>query len=180
MISLSSSALFTVLALGAAACTTAGAAADPSSTDPAPSASDEAPQLATLPSAGAAPSVVATPATVTGTLNCNLEYERFSPSFATSPILSFSKLMTTVAASGASVTNATYQLYAAVNSAPATNLAFQVGVNLISTGQGIVYLVLPSPTLGGAYLFENGAHITAVTVGGVAYDYLRVYCSLTP
>ena len=122
--------------------------------------------------------VVVKPA-VTGTLHCNLEYERFSP-FATSPIVSFSQPMSVVASTGVFVNGGGYQLYAVTNPTPPTNLSFQVGATSLTTGADLDYLVLPAPALGGAYLFEQGTRITPVTVGGTSFDHLRKYCSLTP
>lgn len=117
---------------------------------------------------------------VTGTLNCNLEYEAFSPAFVTRPLVSFSQPMSVVATQGVAVSNGTYQLYAQVNPTPATNLSFNIGVYRMSTGKDIGYLVLPPQAPIAGYLFEQGIRITTVTVGGVAYDHLRVYCSMTP
>lgn len=162
----------------AAACT--GVDADTSTGDPV--ASTESPMQAPQaigPLAEAAPRTVQ-PAALTGTLNCNLEYERFSPTFLTLPQVSFSQPMSVVATSGVSASNATFLLYAQINPSPPTNLSFEVGTIRNSTGKSLSYLVLPPPSAGGAFLFENGAQITTVTINGIAYDHIRTYCSLTP
>jgi hypothetical protein len=39
---------------------------------------------------------------------------------------------------------------------------------------------MPPPRDGGAYLFESGTQIPTVTIAGVDYDRIRMYCSLTP
>jgi hypothetical protein len=169
------------LVLGTVACTGAEAA-DPG----APGASDEAsPEAAQAPGLQAVLARKATlspeaAASVTGTLSCNLEYERFTPTFSTLPQVSFTQPMSVIASNGFSTSNATFQLYATVNPTPPYNLSFEVGTIRVSTGKSLSYLVIPPPTAGGAFLFENGAQITTVTINGIAYDHIRTYCSLTP
>ena len=132
------------------------------------------------PRAALSPEALQAAATLTGTLSCNLEYERFTPTFSTLPQVSFSQPMSVVGTTGVVASNATFELYAQVNPSPPTNLSFEVGTIRISTGKTLSYLVLPPQSAGGPYLFENGAQITTVTIGGIAYDHIRTYCSLTP
>jgi hypothetical protein len=184
---LTSSLWTAALVLGAAAC------AAPDATDPgapgAPGASDEPAteaaqgfgrQAALVPHAVLSPEARLAAASLTGTLSCNLEYERFTPTFLTLPQGSFSQPMSVVASTGVSTSNGTLLLYAGVNPTPPFNLSFEVGVIRVSTGKTLSYVVLPPPTAGGAFLFENGAQITTVTIGGILYDHIRTYCSLTP
>ena len=115
-------------------------------------------------------------------LNCQLEYESFSP-FATVPIGSFDQTIGKVVSEGVTASDGTYQLGVSINPAPAYNLSFNVQLSTVATGEIESYVVLPSPHVGGAYLFELGAHIPAVTLpvdgGGMqAFDYLRAYCSI--
>jgi len=179
---LPSSLLTAALVLGAAACAGADAdVADPGATEaPAQTAQALGPPAERPPHAARSPEALKAAASLTGTLNCNLEYERFSPTFSTLPQVSFSQPMSTVGTTGVSASNATFQLYAAVNPTPPYNLSFEVGVIRISTGKSLSYVVLPPPSTGGAFLFETGAQITTVTIGGIAYDHIRTYCSLTP
>lgn len=172
-----------MLVLGAAACAAPDAdSADPgASTEPPTEAAQALGQQATLsPHAVRSPEARLAAASLTGTLSCNLEYERFTPTFLTLPQVSFSQPMSVVAAQGFSTSNATLQLYAVVNPTPPFNLSFEVGTIRVSTGKTLSYLVIPPPSAGGAFLFENGAQITTVTIGGIAYDHIRTYCSLTP
>jgi hypothetical protein len=136
-----------------------------------------APQAAHLPHATVSPEVAAS---LEGTLSCNLEYARFSPTFLTLPQTSFSLPLSVVASQGAQSNTKTLLLYAQINPSPPANLAFEVGTIRISTGKSLSYVVLPTPTLGGQYVFESGAQITTVTIGGIAYDHIRTFCTLTP
>jgi hypothetical protein len=110
-------------------------------------------------------------------LNCQLEYESFTP-FATQPIDSFDKTIGQIVSGGVTATDGTYQLGISINPAPAYNLSFNVQLSTVATGEIESYVVLPSPHVGGAYLFELGTHIPAVTAGGGTFDYLRAYCSI--
>lgn len=169
------------LVLGAAACASPDAADPGASAEPATEAAQApGPQATLSPHAAMSPEARLAAASLTGTLSCNLEYERFSPVFSTLPQVSFSQPMSVVASQGFSTSNATFQLYAVVNPTPPFNLSFEVGTIRVSTGKTLSYLVIPPPSAGGAFLFENGAQITTVTIGGIAYDHIRTYCSLTP
>jgi hypothetical protein len=181
--SITSPLLTAALVLGAAACASPDAdAADPgASAEPTTEAAQAVgPQATLTPHAVQSPAARLAAASLTGTLNCNVEYERFTPTFLTLPQVSFSQPLSVVASQGVSTSNPTLQLYAVVNPTPPFNLSFEVGVIRVSTGKTLSYLVLPPPSVGGAFLFENGAQITTVTIGGIAYDHLRTYCSLTP
>jgi hypothetical protein len=112
------------------------------------------------------------------TLSCNLEYENLSP-FQVAPAASFQVPYSQVQSVGATASDGRYRIYASVNPTPTTNLAFTVGVMNTQTGKDTVYLVLPSPQAAGAFLFETGARISALTKAGVTYDHVRAYCSYT-
>lgn len=114
-----------------------------------------------------------------GTLSCHLEYLRATP-YAALPITSFQQPMAAVSTQGASASDGTYQLFAWVNPAPSTNLAFELGVNRVSTGNTVMYTVSPMPAITDGFLFETGARIAPIAIGGTTYDHLRAYCSLTP
>lgn len=173
--------LTAALVLGAAACASPDTdAADPSASAEPATETTLGQQAMLTPHAARSPEARLAAASITGTLSCNLEYERFTPTFSTLPQVSFSQPLSVVSTQGFSASNATFQLYATVNPTPPFNLSFEVGVNRISTGKTLLYLVIPPPTAGGAFLFENGAQITTVTIGGIAYDHIRSYCSLTP
>lgn len=176
---ITASLLTAAVALGAAACAAPDDAADPGATT-APDPEALAPQVARNIHPTLSPEALQAAAALTGTLNCNLEYERFTPTFMVLPQVSFSQPMSTVGTTGVTASNATFQLYGTVNPTPPVNLSFEVGVNRVSTGKTLSYVVLPPPSIGGAFLFEVGAQITTVTIGGIAYDHIRTYCSLTP
>ena len=169
------SVLTCLFALGASACGTESAP----TADPTPTDELAAPQMARLPRSPLPPDVARAAAAVTGTLNCHLEYERFSP-FAALPVTSFSTPMSTLASQAVTSSDGSLLLYAVVNPNPPANLSFEVGVDRVSSGLNLSYTVLPTPALGGAWLFETGTQITPVTINSVTYNYVRAYCSLTP
>ena len=115
-------------------------------------------------------------------LNCQLEYESFAP-FATQTIASVDKAIGKIVAGDTLATDGTYALSVAINPHPAYNLAFSVQLSAVASGETVSYAVLPAPHVGGAYLFELGGHIPAVTLpvdGGATqpFDFLRTYCSI--
>jgi len=132
---------------------------------------------ARLPSAPLSPEAAREAAALTGTLQCNLEYVRSAP-FAWAAIASFSQPMSVVATREVSASSGGLGIYAVVNPTPSTNLSFEVGA--FSATETLLYNVMPPPSIGGAWLFETGRPIAAVTIGGVTYDHIRTYCSLRP
>jgi hypothetical protein len=164
-----------LFAFAAAACGTESAPG----ADPAPTDELAAPQMARLPRTPLPPDLAEAAAAVPGTLGCHLEYERFSP-FAALAVTSFSQPMATLGSQSVTSSDGSLLLYAAVNPNPPANLSFEVGVDRVSSGLNLSYTVLPTPALGGAWLFETGTQITPVTINGVTYNYVRAYCSLTP
>jgi hypothetical protein len=178
-------ALTCLLALGACVGADPELAASPATdpelaaspaTDP-PAGASTASHAARLPRAPVSPAAARAAAALTGTLQCNLEYVRFEP-FAWAAIASFSQPMSVVATQEVSATSGGLGIYAVVNPTPSTNLSFEVGA--FSATETLLYNVMPPPSIGGAWLFETGRPVATVTIGGVAYDHIRTYCSLRP
>ena len=110
---------------------------------------------------------------------CNLEYETFTPSFATLPAASFDEKQSVVNKTGASAGDGSYSLSIAMNSAAPFNLVFNAFI-LDANSATVAYTVLPTPHTGGDYLFEIGNKIDPITPPGAtqAFDFMRAYCSL--
>jgi hypothetical protein len=114
-------------------------------------------------------------------LNCQLEYEAFAPTFVTRPAASLETRFDQVVASGVSASDGGYTLRVSTNPKPPYNLSFIVQIISVARGGSISYAVLPAPHVGGAFLFEIGADIPAVTfadTGTQSFDNLRAYCSI--
>jgi hypothetical protein len=113
-------------------------------------------------------------------LICNLEYETFSPAFASQPAATFDTKYTIVKKQGASASDGAFTLSVGVNPTPPYNLTDNVFITNAQTGATVAYVVLPSPHLGGQFLFEVGGKIDPVTPAGAtqAFDFMRGYCSL--
>jgi hypothetical protein len=113
-------------------------------------------------------------------LNCQLEYETFSPAFASFSAASFDTKYTVVKKSGASATDGAFTLAYSVNPTPPSNLSDSLVISNATTGGTIAYLVVPSPHLGGDFLYELGGKIDPVTPTGAtqAFDFMRGYCAL--
>jgi hypothetical protein len=130
------------------------------------------------------PDGVPGPAANPSTFDCYLEYETFSPSWATAPVAHLAPTLDAVKASahGVSAFGGRYGLRLAFNPKPPYNLSFEVAI-LDTLGNSVAYNVLPSPQKGGAYLFELGGRIDPTTAIGDdgsshSFDFLRGYCSL--
>jgi hypothetical protein len=110
---------------------------------------------------------------------CNLEYETFSPTWATFPAASFDDKQSVVNKTGAVAGDANYSLSISMNSEAPYNLVFNAFI-LDATGATVAYTVLPTPHTGGDYLFEIGSKIAPITPAGAAqsFDFMRAYCSL--
>ena len=113
-------------------------------------------------------------------LMCNLDYETFSPTFADQPAASFDTKYTVVKKQGAEATDGAFTLSVGVNPTPPFNLSDSVFITNAQTGATVAYVVLPSPHLGGQFLFELGGKIDPVTPAGAtqAFDFMRGYCAL--
>jgi hypothetical protein len=113
-------------------------------------------------------------------LVCNLDYETFSPAFADQPAATFDTKYTVVKKDGASATDGAFTLSVGVNPSPPFNLSDTATISNATTGATVAYVVLPSPHLGGDFLFEVGGKIDPVTPAGAAqpFDFMRAYCSL--
>ena len=113
-------------------------------------------------------------------LACTLQYETFSPTFATQLAATFDEKYTVVKKSGASATDGAFTLSAIHNATPPFNLVDTMVITNAQTGGTVAYVVLPSPHLGGDFLFELGGKIDPVTPAGstVAFDFMRGFCSL--
>jgi hypothetical protein len=136
-----------------------------------------------LPDTGADPGTVVQAAVLppgTPTLACNLEYEKFDPSFAVSPVASFQVPYSQVQTQGVAASDGHYQISVSVNPTPATNLSVNLVITNVQTAKDAAYLVLPPlQVLAGGYLFETGARISALTKNGVSFDHIRAYCTDT-
>ncbi len=112
-------------------------------------------------------------------LNCQLEYEVFQPTFVVKTAASLETTFGDVENTGAQAADGTYQLSVSTNPNPPANLSFTVQIVDQSKGAEIAYTVLPRPIVGGAFLFELGAPIAAVTgADGTTFDHVRAYCSI--
>lgn len=120
-----------------------------------------------------------TRSTDTRILNCQLEYEAFKPAFAVKTAGSFETTFGHVENEGALVSDGAYQLVVSTNPNPPYNLSFIAQIFDQAKGTEIAYTVLPRPHVGGAFLFEIGAGIPAVTgADGTSFDHMRAYCSI--
>lgn len=124
---------------------------------------------------GADDHAVTQAAGTTQMLACNLEYETLTP-FQTYPVGSFAVPYSQVVASGASASDGHYQIAAWVNPTPPYNLTWGITVTNVATGKDAVYSVQPAPVVGGAWLFETGARISALTKNNISFDHVRAYC----
>jgi hypothetical protein len=111
-------------------------------------------------------------------LNCQLEYEALTPTFAVKTAASFETTFGQVENTGAFAADATYQLAVTTNPNPPYNLSFIIEIVDLAKGAGISYIVLPRPHVGGAFLFELGAPIAPATFDATTYDHMRAYCSI--
>jgi hypothetical protein len=112
-------------------------------------------------------------------LNCQLEYETFAPAFAAKTATSFETTFGAVENTGASATDGAFGVVVSTNPNPPYNLSFIIQIVDAVKNTELSYIVLPRPHVGGAFLFELGAGIPAVTLSdGNTYDHLRTYCSI--
>ncbi|TMQ07260.1 MAG: hypothetical protein E6J90_22610 [Deltaproteobacteria bacterium] len=112
-------------------------------------------------------------------LNCQLEYEAFSPTFAARTATSFENTFGQVENAGVSVNDGAFGLVVSTNPNPPFNLSFIIQIFDAVKNAELSYIVLPRPHVGGAFLFELGAGIPSVTLSdGKVYDHLRAYCSI--
>jgi hypothetical protein len=112
-------------------------------------------------------------------LNCQLEYEAFSPAFAARTAASFETTFGNVENTGASANDGAFGVVVSTNPHPPYNLSFIIQIIDEVKGAELSYIVLPRPHVGGAFLFELGAGIPPVTLAdGNTYDHLRTYCSI--
>jgi len=114
-------------------------------------------------------------------LNCQLEYEAFSPAFAVRPAASFETTFGKVENEGAKAGDGAFTLSVHTNPHPTYNLSLIAQIIDENRRGGISYIVLPRPHVGGAFLFELGADISPVSFpaeGPQQYDNLRAYCSI--
>lgn len=112
-------------------------------------------------------------------LNCQLEYEAFSPTFAVKTATSFENTFGQVENTGVSVNDGAFGLAVSTNPQPPYNLSFIIQIFDVAKNAELSYVVLPRPHVGGAFLFELGASIPSVMLSdGQAYDHLRAYCSI--
>jgi hypothetical protein len=114
-------------------------------------------------------------------VNCHLEYEAFTPSFAIRPAAQLETTFGEIENNGITASDSKYTLSVHTNPHPPYNLSFIAQIVDESRGAGISYIVLPRPHVGGAFLFELGAEIPPATfadTGEQAFDNLRAYCSI--
>jgi len=112
-------------------------------------------------------------------VNCQLEYEAFSPAFVARTAASFETTFGAVENSGASAGDQAYGLIVSTNPNPPYNLSFTIRIIDQIKRVELSYVVLPRPHVGGAFLFELGAPIPSVTMAdGKTFDHLRAYCSI--
>ncbi|HEY6176528.1 MAG TPA: hypothetical protein VIX73_18860 [Kofleriaceae bacterium] len=112
-------------------------------------------------------------------LNCQLEYESFAPAFVARTAASFETTFGNVENQGASASDGSYSLVVSTNPKPPYNLSFIIQIFDDLRGTELSYVVLPRPHVGGAFLFEIGAGIPAVTASdGTVFDHMRAYCSI--
>ncbi|HEX2690893.1 MAG TPA: hypothetical protein VHN14_29975 [Kofleriaceae bacterium] len=112
-------------------------------------------------------------------LNCQLEYEAFTPTFAVKTAASLETTFGQVENEGISASDGAFKLAVHTNPHPPYNLSFIAQIVDEARQAGISYIVLPRPHVGGAFLFELGADIPPVTLAdGTTYDNLRAYCSI--
>jgi hypothetical protein len=112
-------------------------------------------------------------------LNCQLEYESFAPTFTVKTAASFETTFGQVENQGASASDSAYSLVVSTNPRPPYNLSFIIQIFDEARGAELSYVVLPRPHVGGAFLFEIGAAIPAVTQpDGTVFDHMRAYCSI--
>jgi hypothetical protein len=117
--------------------------------------------------------------TDTRLLNCHLEYESFAPSFTVKTAGTFETTFGQVENQGASASDGAYSLVVSTNPKPPYNLSFIIQIFDDARGTELSYVVLPRPHVGGAFLFEIGAGIPAVTQpDGTVFDHMRAYCSI--
>jgi hypothetical protein len=112
-------------------------------------------------------------------LSCNLEYETFTPAFATAAAAQFSQPLADVRARGASASDGTLAMTVSIDASPASNLSFTVAIATVADARGLAYVVLPAPKLGGDYLFELGAALDPLLAATIGFDHARAYCTLT-
>jgi len=114
-------------------------------------------------------------------VNCQLEYESFAPAFNSQPAGSFDDTFAKIVNDGLVASDDKYRLDVVSNSEPPFNLSFIAQLS-DATQHAIAYVVLPPPEVGGAFLFELGGGIPAVTLpvdGGTQdFSFLRAYCSI--
>jgi hypothetical protein len=112
-------------------------------------------------------------------LNCQLEYEAFSPAFAVKTAASLETTFGQVENEGITASDGAFTLAIQTNPKPPYNLSFIAQIVDESRQAGISYIVLPRPHVGGEFLFELGAGIPKVTLAdGQTYENLRAYCSI--
>ena len=112
-------------------------------------------------------------------LNCQLEYESFAPTFTVKTAGMFETTFGQVENQGASASDGAYSLVVSTNPKPPYNLSFIIQIFDDARGTELSYVVLPRPHVGGAFLFEIGAGIPAVTQpDGTVFDHMRAYCSI--
>jgi len=112
-------------------------------------------------------------------LNCQLEYEAFSPAFAVKPAANFDTTFGQVENEGVKASDGAFTLAVHTNPHPPYNLSFIVQIIDEARHGAISYIVLPRPHVGGQFLFELGADIPPVTFpDGATFDNLRAYCSI--
>jgi len=113
-------------------------------------------------------------------LNCQFEYERFSPEWATHPLGTFETAFDKVETGFQWAFDPNYTLGVVNNMSPAYNLSLNVNIWDAKTNKLLGYVVLPRPHVGGAYLFELGVAIPSIDMadGTGSFDNLRAYCSI--
>jgi hypothetical protein len=114
-------------------------------------------------------------------VNCHLEYQSSAPTWATRPAGTFDVTFGKIENEGAWAGDGAFALSVTTNPTPPYNLSLQVGIWEAATSKQLSYIVLPRPHVGGAFLFELGAQIPAVTfpeTGDQAFDTMRAYCSI--
>jgi hypothetical protein len=116
-----------------------------------------------------------TTSTDTRHLICQLEYEVFSPTFATAPAASIDTTYDKLYGGVVTATDGTYTLSVSHNSAN-PNLPFNAIVS-DKAGTSVTYGVLPDLATTEYFNFEIGGWISPTPIGGTTYDHLRAYCA---
>lgn len=114
-------------------------------------------------------------------VNCHLEYQSSAPTWATREAGTFEVTFGKIENEYGAASDNAYTLLVSTNPTPPYNLSFYAGIWDARTNKQLSYVVLPRPHVGGAFLFELGAQIPAVTfpeTGDQAFDAMRAYCSI--